>query len=128
MKITFALLCLLLCEAANGAAPVDGLQERIQKDLITVRSIDPADEDFSDLVPLIDKFGTARVVQLGEPGHGAGSSFSAKARLVKFLHERMGFEVLVWESGLYDVGLSAEQGIFRSGRRRPRFNPCWSRR
>ena len=112
MKIAIGVVCTLLCGVAGAAGSVDALQDRVQKNLVPIRSIDPTDEDFSDLLPLRDKIGTARVVQLGEPGHGAGSSFSAKARLVKFLHERMGFEVLVWESGLYDVGLSAEEGIF----------------
>jgi erythromycin esterase-like protein len=51
-----------------------------------VRTIDAADQDFSDLEPLIDAIGSARVVQLGEPSHGAGSSFAAKVRLVMFLH------------------------------------------
>src|SRR6185437_1949570 len=56
----------------------------------------------------------------------AGSSFAAKVRLIKFLHQRMGFDVLVWESGMYDVRLmqaalrgagdpvaAAHRGIFR---------------
>ncbi len=112
MRIAIALVCGLLGYATSAGAAVDTLQDRIRKNVVAVRSIDPADEDFSDLEPLMDKIGTARVVQLGEPSHGAGSGFSAKARLVKFLHERMGFDVLVWESGLYDVGITAEQGIF----------------
>jgi erythromycin esterase len=87
------------------AAPAagDALQTWIARNAIAVRSIDPMDEDFSDLEPLIDAIGSARVVQLGEPSHGAGSSFAAKARLIKFLHRRMGFDVLAWESGFYDV-------------------------
>lgn len=68
-----------------------------------VRTLDPADDDFSDLAPLEDAIGQARVVQLGEPSHGAGSSFSAKVRLIKFLHRRMGFDVVAWESGFYDL-------------------------
>lgn len=68
------------------------------------------DEDFSDLEPLLDAIGSARVVQLGEPSHGAGSAFAAKVRLIKFLHQRMGFDVLAWESGLYDVE-SSEAGL-----------------
>lgn len=72
---------------------------------MTVRSIDAADEDFTDLNPLIEVIGTARVVQLGEPSHGAGSSFAAKVRLIKFLHQRMGFDVVAWESGLYELRL-----------------------
>ena len=45
-------------------------------------------------------------MQLGEPSHGAGTAFAAKARLMKFLHRRLGFDVLIWESGLYDVALA----------------------
>ena len=67
---------------------------------LTVRTIDAIDEDFSDLEPLADAIGSARVVQLGEPSHGAGSCFAAKARIVKFLHQRHGFDVLIWEFGI----------------------------
>ena len=67
-----------------------------------VRSIDPADTDFSDLSGLRTAIGDARIVLLGEQTHGEGSTFQAKTRVVKFLHEQMGFEVLAFESGLYD--------------------------
>jgi len=40
---------------------------------------------------------------LGEITHGDGAVFAAKTRLVKFLHERMGFDVLSLEGGFYDV-------------------------
>jgi len=86
--------------------PEDALQTWVSEHAIAVRSIDPMDEDFSDLEPLMDSIGSARVVQIGEPSHGAGSSFEAKARLLKFLHRRMGFDVVAWESGLYDVRLA----------------------
>jgi erythromycin esterase len=95
----------------RSAGPNDALQAWLSQNAVTVRSISAADEDFSDLEPLIDAIGTARVVQLGEPSHGAGSSFAAKVRLIKFLHQRMGFDVLVWESGMY--GLQATQAGMR---------------
>jgi erythromycin esterase len=69
---------------------------------ILVKSIEPADEDFSDLLPLIEKIGPAKVVALGESTHEDGATFKAKARLVMFLHEKMGFDVLLWESGMLD--------------------------
>src|SRR3989337_1173277 len=87
--------------ALAAAAPppsADELQRWIAERAVTVRTIDAADEDFRDLEPLIDAIGSAHVVQLGEPSHGSGGSFAAKVRLVKFLHQRMGFDVLAWES------------------------------
>lgn len=103
-----------LALAASAPTPSpDELQKWIAERAVAVRTIDAADEDFSDLEPLIDAIGPARVVQLGEPSHGAGSSFRAKVRLIKFLHRRMGFDVLAWESGLYDVQLT--QAAMRGG-------------
>jgi len=90
---------------AAGATPRDQLQSWIDKNAVSVRTIDPADEDFTDLEFLIGVVGNAQVVQLGEASHTGGNGFSAKARLVKFLHQRMGFDVLVWEEGIYDMRL-----------------------
>lgn len=70
---------------------------------LAIRSIDPADEDFSDLMPLVPIVGAARVVQIGEASHGDGATFLAKARLIRFLHQRMGFDVIAWEAGIADV-------------------------
>src|SRR5687767_14724300 len=91
---------------STGPGAGDASQTWIAGHAIAVRSIDPMDEDFSDLEPLNDAIGSARVVQLGEPSHGAGSSFAAKARLIKFLHQRLGFDLVAWESGLHDVRLA----------------------
>jgi erythromycin esterase len=74
----------------------------LKQHAIPLRSIDPADEDFADLEPLRAAIGDARIVQLGEQSHGDGATFHAKARLIKFLHQKMGFDVLAFESGLYD--------------------------
>lgn len=67
-----------------------------------ILTIDPASDEYSDLLPILSKIGTARVVLLGEPSHGDGATFLAKSRLIKFLHQRGGFDVVAFESGLYD--------------------------
>ncbi|HUU17445.1 MAG TPA: erythromycin esterase family protein [Sedimentisphaerales bacterium] len=73
----------------------------LKQHAIPLRSIDPNDEDFSDLEPLLKVLRDVRIVQLGEQSHGDGATFHAKTRLIKFLHQELGFDVLAFESGLY---------------------------
>lgn len=100
-----ALAPFALAFSAEPASDAE-LDAWIAANAVIVRSIDAADEQFDDLEPLAAAIGSARIVQLGEPTHGAGASFAAKVRLSKFLHQRMGFDVVAWESGLYDVHLT----------------------
>lgn len=83
--------------------------EWLQANAHPIRSLSIADRDFSDLQPLKAAIGDARVVLLGEQTHGDGTTFMAKARLVAFLHQEMGFDVLAWESGLFDVAQTWRQ-------------------
>ncbi|HEY1877937.1 MAG TPA: erythromycin esterase family protein, partial [Rhizomicrobium sp.] len=96
----------VLAGSTVNAQSRDALQTWLAEHVSPIRANDATDEDYSDLEPLGDAIGAARVVQLGEPSHGAGSCFAAKARIVKYLHQRRGFDVLIWESGLYDVALA----------------------
>jgi erythromycin esterase len=100
---------LLLGLAAKGVdaaqAPDAGKVSWLAEHALPVRSIAPEDEDFSELMPLVGWIGSARVVALGEVTHGDGAMFLAKARLVRFLHQVMGFDVLAWEAGFFDVPL-----------------------
>jgi erythromycin esterase len=85
----------------------------VRKHAIVLRSIDPADTDFGDLAALEPLIGDARIVMLGEQSHGDGAAFHTKTRLIKHLHQRMGFDVLAFESGLYDCRKS--WSAFRDG-------------
>lgn len=68
----------------------------------TVESINPADTSFADLEFLRHELDSVDVVSLGESTHGDGSTFLAKTRLIKFLHQKLGFDVIAFESGLVD--------------------------
>jgi erythromycin esterase len=100
--IVFILVLCLNLTAQSEAADSDAALQWLKDNAVPIRSIDPEDEDFSDLMPIVQKIGNARLVLLGEQSHGDGNVFLLKARLVRFLHQVMGFDVLLWESGLYD--------------------------
>ena len=55
------------------------------------------------LKSLAEGIGDARIVLLGEQSHSDGATFTARFEMIKFLHEKMGFDLLVFESGFYDM-------------------------
>ena len=68
-----------------------------------LRSISPADTSWQDLEFLRQEVGAARVVLLGEPTHGEGNVTEAKIRLLRYLHEQLGFTTVAFESGFYEL-------------------------
>jgi len=93
-------------KVGGGAGDRDPLKDKklvswLDRNAIAVRTLD-LDGDMRDLAPLARQLRGVRIVQLGENTHGDGLTFAAKARLVRWLHERMGFDVLAFESGLYE--------------------------
>lgn len=69
-------------------------------DPITSRGEDRSASWARVLAPIVsDK----RVVMLGEPSHGDGASIRARAEIVRVLHERFGFDVLVFEGDFYGL-------------------------
>ena len=79
----------------------DVLKRYIKDSVVLVRSIDPADTLFSDLDLLGKAVGDSRIVMLGEQDHGDSRTFLAKCRIIKYLHEKLGFNVLAFESDFY---------------------------
>lgn len=105
---------LVLSLPITAVAQTDPLSTRekiadLRDQIIPLRTVDPAETSFSDLMPLKHDIGDRRIVVLGEPTHGDGTAFQAKSRLVKFLHQEMDFDVLAFESGLYDLRLATRR-------------------
>lgn len=88
--------------------PVDKeIKRYVEENLSLVLTIDAEDFDFEDLATLRG-LGDASVVLLREQGHGDAPTFLAKTRIIKFLHQQMGFDVLVFESDFYGLSRSWE--------------------
>lgn len=58
--------------------------------------------DFSDLRFFEPLLRGKRIVQLGESGHGVAEFDMAKVRLIKYLHEALGYDVIAFESSLFE--------------------------
>ena len=61
-----------------------------------------APDDFSDLQFLKTVLADRRIVQIGESHHSVSEYGTTKTRLIKFLHQEMGFDVLAFKSSIYE--------------------------
>lgn len=59
-------------------------------------------DDYADLQFLKEVIGPRRIVQIGESHHSVAEYGAVKTRLIKFLHDEMGFDVLAFESSIYE--------------------------
>ena len=81
----------------------------VQAQAKPIRSLDLNYGDDSDLAFLGPLLRGRRVVALGESGHGVAEFSQAKIRLIKYLHEQQGYDVLAFESSLLGCFLANEQ-------------------
>lgn len=77
------------------------VKKYVQENIVSIKNIAPDSLDFSDLEVIGNAIGDSRIVMLGEQDHGDAPTFLAKTRLIKYLHEKKGFDVLAFESDFY---------------------------
>ena len=76
------------------------------------------EDDFADLQFLKEVIGERRIVQIGESHHSVAEYGRVKTRLIKFLHQQMGFDVLAFESSIYECfaadlrNMAASEALF----------------
>src|SRR5215510_1964905 len=94
-----ALLAALAVACAAAQEPTSQQIEWLRKNAVVLKTAE-AGNGFSDLQPLKQLIGDARIVALGEPTHGSHEVFQMKHRLLEFLVERLGFSIFSIEANM----------------------------
>lgn len=81
----------------------NSLKSYVKENGFSISTIEPDSVNFDDLEIIGKSIGDARLVMLGEQDHGDAPTFLAKTRLIKYLHEKKGFNVLAFESDFFGL-------------------------
>jgi len=130
MKTSKILLFILLLSTISQVYAQDTAARvaYLQANALVVRNVEPTNEDYTDLAPLKQSLQEVTIVGLGEPIHYDGSTFKAKTRLIKFLHQELGFSVIAFESGFadcYKAWQEIQGGKAASDAARKALYPFW---
>jgi erythromycin esterase len=96
---------LMIFITANRSAGQDNIKKYVTGNTIALSVIDPDSGVDAGLEAVGNRIGDARIVLLGEQDHGDAPVFLAKTRLIKYLHEKKGFNVLAFEGDFFGLNL-----------------------
>jgi erythromycin esterase len=102
VKRVFLLLGVLIGCAFFSFAQSSNIEAEINERIIDLGRVEDGNEDFSGFDTLKVIFRDVEIVMLGEQSHGDATTFETKIKLVKYLHQELGFDILAFESGFYD--------------------------
>ncbi|KXX68191.1 erythromycin esterase family protein [Flammeovirga sp. SJP92] len=79
--------------------------------------------DYHQFDALKKDIGDAQIVLLAEPDHFHGNIFTAKIEVMKMLHETMGFDMIIFESGFYGLN-KAHEAIEKGENKKWAYTNC----
>ena len=97
------LLIISLCLTFIISKAQHDIANYVKQNTIPISTIEPDSTDYIDLEKIGNAIGESRIVMLGEQDHGDAPAFLAKTRLIKYLHEKKGFNVLAFESDFFGL-------------------------
>jgi len=106
MKKSIILFTILLF--ANGVKTQNVAYNSIENAIVNLGEVRENNEDFSDFSALKPILEEVEIVMLGEQSHGDATTYETKIKLIKYLHQELGFDLLVFESGFYDCNKAWE--------------------
>ncbi|WP_194778525.1 erythromycin esterase family protein [Pararhodonellum marinum] len=83
----------------------------ISEHTVEIASIDPMDPTMVGFEHIAQAIGDSRVVFLGEQDHGEAPTFLAKTKLIQYLHQNMGFDVVVFESDFFALNFNSSDSL-----------------
>jgi erythromycin esterase-like protein len=101
-------LFITLCLTTVTNAQTD-LKDFVAQNAVSISTIEPDSTDYSDLDAIGKAIGNSKIVMLGEQDHGDAPTFLAKTRLIKYLHEKMGFNVAAFESDFFGLNFGFDK-------------------
>lgn len=85
------------------------IQHFVQSNAAAIQSIDPLDTSFAAFKVFDKAISGKRVIMLGEQDHGDATAFLAKTKLIRYLHEHHGFNILAFESDFFALTAGGQQ-------------------
>ena len=76
-----------------------------------IQAIDTTQSLEATFAFIAEEIGDSRIVGLGEQTHTPDVSFTIRAKLVEYLIEHQGFEVILFEAGMFDLHVAAANAI-----------------
>lgn len=133
MRKNFILFIILLFFNSHGQVNEDYSKqflENLYKSSSPIKSYNANTSSFEDLEPIGKAIGERKIVFLGEPSHGDGGAIQMKTRLVKYLHEKKGFDVILFENDLcsilFDMSELKDTALVRT-KAHENILTCWSK-